>query len=194
MRGEGFELERSDLPVGRAAYRQDRPERGRDAAAAGLRRLVQLNLISVVFRGNDATSGLASCSSSTYPGRMLQVRWYPEAVRTWRGTSGLGLSPSITTPCRRRRRRSTPCPAIAGSRLPGRTRRFLIRGCAPLAEPGPVMVTRGPGHHHRLSLGNKRRYRYVVTLIDQAGTGLRLRPAASDRFRAPSAVAGRESS
>ena len=127
--------------------------------------------VQLTFRGNDATSGIASCTSTTYggpDGLGVPIGGSCTDVAGNLGAGSLPINYDATAPRR---------PSI--DVLPGNKRVSLEWSAPPgvLAEvvrsrkgAKPVVVFTGASEHltdHRLH--NDRRYRYVVRLIDQAG-------------------------
>jgi hypothetical protein len=127
--------------------------------------------VSLTFQGTDATSGLASCSSTTYGGPDGQGVMIPGSCRDVAGHTGVGALPLNYD--------ATPPPAPLVDSLPGNKRVALEWSTSPdsqaevvRVERGlpPVVVYRGPGGSFTdRALKNGRRYRYAVSLIDQAG-------------------------
>ena len=101
-------------------------------------------------------------------------------------TSARAPSRSTTTPRRRSDRRSRRCRGTSASRSSGPRPGRAGRGRAHRARAAkPAVVFRGPRDHFTdRRLHNGRRYRYVVTLIDQAGNR-----SADARARSPPARA-----
>jgi hypothetical protein len=153
--------------------------------------------VTVSFRGSDATSGVASCSGATYGG--------PDGA-------GVGIAGSCQDVAGNVGARSvvlnydaTPPPTPLVDSLPGNKRVALEWSTSPdsqaevvRVEGGapPVVVYRGPGGSFTdRALKNGLRYRYAVSLIDQAGnravgttsavpTGSKLlKPAKGERIR-----------
>jgi hypothetical protein len=136
------------------------------------------------FRGTDRVSGIASCSATVFAG--------PEGAGvpvsgTCTDTAGHTAGGSFTI-----NYDATPPPAPTVHAMPG-DRKVAVTWTAAAdsqaevlrisAEEPPVVVYRGPGGAFTDgSLRNERRYRYVVTLIDQAGNR-----AAGDASTVPTA-------
>jgi hypothetical protein len=127
--------------------------------------------VQLTFKGSDATSGVASCSSTTYggpDGLAVPISGSCSDVAGNVGTGSLPINYDATAPKR-------PLVEVR----PGNKRVSLEWSTPPdvVAEVArsrkgakPVVVFTGASDHltdHRLH--NGRRYRYVVTLIDQAG-------------------------
>jgi hypothetical protein len=153
--------------------------------------------VDVLFQGSDATSGLASCSSSTYAGPDALgavVSGTCQDVAGNVGTGSLALSYDATPPAP---------PSVDA--MPGNRRAKVTWTTSPDStsevvrfsrNQAPVLIYQGTGDVITdRSLRNGRRYRYVVTRIDQAGnraaaqastvpTGSPLlRPAAGQRIK-----------
>lgn len=142
--------------------------------------------VGLTFLGSDKTSGVASCSSTTYSGPDGQGIPISGSCRDVAGNLGEGSLPinyDATAP---------RDPALEA--VPGNRRVTLRWRTEPGAEAvverlgGPVLY-RGPGTEFVDSpLRNKRRYRYVVTLTDQAGNSSAARATAvptTSRLLAP---------
>jgi hypothetical protein len=127
--------------------------------------------VQLTFRGNDATSGVASCTSTTYggpDGLGVPISGSCTDVAGNLGSGSLPINYDATAPRR---------PSVEV--LPGNERISLEWSAPPgvLAEvvrsrkgAKPVTVFTGASEHLTDDrLHNGRRYRYVVTLIDQAG-------------------------
>jgi hypothetical protein len=127
--------------------------------------------VQLTFQGSDATSGVASCSSTTYggpDGLGVPIAGSCSDVAGNVGSGTLPINYDATAPRR---------PSVGV--LPGNKRVSLEWSAPPdvLAQvvrsrkgAKPVVVFTGASEHltdHRLH--NGRRYRYVVTLVDQAG-------------------------
>ena len=127
--------------------------------------------VQVSFVGSDATSGVASCSSTTYSGPEgagMPVSGRCSDVAGNVRSGSLPINYDATPPKR---------PAVEA--LPGNKRVLLEWSAQPGVQAEvvrrrkgakPAVVFRGARDHltdHRLH--NGRRYRYVVTLVDQAG-------------------------
>ena len=127
--------------------------------------------VQLTFVGSDATSGVASCSSTTYGGPGWARGADQRQLLRRGGQRGLRL------PADQLRRHAPQRPSVEV--LPGNKRVSLEWSAPPGVQAEvvrsrkgakPAVVFRGRGDHltdHRLH--NGRRYRYVVTLIDQAG-------------------------
>jgi hypothetical protein len=127
--------------------------------------------VSVSFRGSDATSGVASCSSATYSGPDRAGVRIGGSCRDVAGNVGLGatlLNYDATPPAPpkveakpRNRRVLLSWSGAAGAQ----SEVVRFRGHTPVG-----VVYRGPGRAFTdRRLRNGHRYRYLVTLIDQAG-------------------------
>jgi hypothetical protein len=127
--------------------------------------------VTVSFSGSDATSGIASCTSTPYAGpdgAGIQVAGSCQDVAGNVGTGSFTFNYDATPP---------PAPAVGA--MPGNHSIALAWSTsadsqAEVArldgEGAPVVVYQGPGGGFTDgSLKNERRYRYMVTLIDQAG-------------------------
>ena len=127
--------------------------------------------VQLTFQGTDATSGVASCSSTTYggpDGLGVPIAGSCSDVAGNVGSGTLPINYDATAPRQ---------PSVGV--LPGNKQVSLEWSAPPdvLAQvvrsrkgAKPVVVFTGASEHltdHRLH--NGRRYRYVVTLIDQAG-------------------------
>jgi hypothetical protein len=127
--------------------------------------------VQLTFRGNDATSGVASCTSTTYggpDGLGVPISGSCTDVAGNLGSGSLPINYDATAPTR---------PSVEV--LPGNKRVSLEWSAPPGVQAEvvrsrkgakPVVVFSGANDHltdHRLH--NGRRYRYVVRLIDQAG-------------------------
>jgi hypothetical protein len=127
--------------------------------------------VGLTFRGADQTSGVASCSSTTYSGPdgfRVSIRGSCTDIAGNTGFGALPLNYDATAP---------PPPSV--DVLPGNERVALEWSSPPGVEAEvvrsskngePVVVFRGLGE--RLvdrRLRNGRRYGYTVSLIDQAG-------------------------
>jgi hypothetical protein len=127
--------------------------------------------VVLTFQGADAVSGIASCSSMTFggpegPGVTVSGTCTDQAGHTTAGSFPINYD--ATAP---------PAPAVRA--MPG-DRKIALTWTATAdsqaevlrisPEEPPAVVYRGPGGAFTdRSLTNERRYRYVVTLIDQAG-------------------------
>jgi hypothetical protein len=127
--------------------------------------------VGVAFQGSDNTSGVASCSSTTYSGPDGAGVPIGGSCRDVAGNTGSGSLPlnyDATAP---------PAPVIEATPANGQV--ALRWSAVPLTEAEVVRlgaaaadaaVYRGPAAEFTdRSLRNERRYRYIVTLIDQAG-------------------------
>jgi hypothetical protein len=128
--------------------------------------------VSVSFQGSDATSGVASCSSAAaYAG--------PDGAGMVVGGSCQDVAGNVGSGSFTLNYDATPPSAPSVDALPGNHKVKLRWKASPdswsevvrLARNQPPAVAyQGPGTVFTdRSLRNKRRYRYVVTLIDQAG-------------------------
>lgn len=148
--------------------------------------------LSVLFQGTDATSGVASCSSSTYAG--------PDAVGAVISGSCQDVAGNVGTGSFALNYDATPPAPPSVDAMPGNRRvRVTWTSSADSSsevvrlsrKQAPVMIYQGTGDAITdRSVRNGRRYRYVVTRIDQAGNraaaGVRSVPTAS-RLLLPSA-------
>jgi hypothetical protein len=127
--------------------------------------------VQLTFLGSDKTSGVASCSSTTYggpDGAGVPISGSCSDVAGNVGAGSLPINYDATAP---------PRPEVEA--LPGNRRVALEWSAVPgvvvevvrFRKGGkPVVVLRGGGNNLTdRRLHNGRRYRYVVTLIDQAG-------------------------
>jgi hypothetical protein len=127
--------------------------------------------VTVSFRGSDATSGVASCTGSVYggpDGAGMQVTGTCHDVAGNVGSGSFALNYDATPP---------PAPLVDS--LPGDNRVTLEWSTSPDSQAevvraprsaAPIVVYRGPGGAFTdRALRNGRRYRYAVSLIDQAG-------------------------
>ena len=127
--------------------------------------------VGLTFQAVDPTSGVASCSSTTYsgpdgPGVAISGSCTDVAGNT--GSGSFPLNYDATLPER---------PTVEAT--PGNKRVTVAWTPAPSTEAelvrisgrgGPKLLYRGPGARFTdRKLRNGRRYRYLVTLIDQAG-------------------------
>jgi hypothetical protein len=127
--------------------------------------------VGLAFQGADATSGIASCSSTSYGGPDGQGVMVSGSCRDNAGHVGFG-SLSINYD-------ATPPPAPAVDALPGNHKVALRWSTSPDSQAevvrhdgdaAPVVLYRGPGGSFTdRGLKNQRRYRYSISLIDQAG-------------------------
>jgi hypothetical protein len=136
--------------------------------------------VSVSFQGSDATSGVASCSSSTYAGPDGTGIAVPGTCRDVAGNVGTGsfLLNYDATP---------PQPPSVDA-IPGDHTVRVTWASSPDSSyevvrlsrnQAPAVIHRGAGQAVTdRSLRNGRRYRYVVTRIDQAGNRAAARASA----------------
>jgi hypothetical protein len=127
--------------------------------------------VDLAFQGSDQTSGVASCSSTTYAGPDGLGIPISGSCSDVAGNVGSGTVPINYD--------ATPPQRPSVDALPGKKRISLEWSAAPGTEAEvvrsrrgakPVLVFRGASDHLTdTRLHNGRRYRYVVTLIDQAG-------------------------
>jgi hypothetical protein len=127
--------------------------------------------IGLTFQGSDQTSGVASCSSTTYSGPDGSGILVSGSCRDLAGNVGSGSLPINYD--------STPPERPLVEAIPGNKRVSLNWRSSPEVEAvverrmkggAAEVVYRGPGNKFiDTPLRNKRRYRYVVRLIDQAG-------------------------
>jgi len=153
--------------------------------------------VSVLFQGSDATSGVASCSSSSYAG--------PDAAGAVISGSCQDVAGNVGTGSFVLNYDATPPPPPSVDAMPG-NRKVRVTWTSSTdsssevvrlsRKRAPVVVYQGPGDAITdRSLRNGRRYRYVVTRIDPAGnraaggvssvpTGSRLLlPSAGERIK-----------
>jgi hypothetical protein len=127
--------------------------------------------VSVSFRGSDATSGVASCSSATYSG--------PDRARVSIGGSCRDVAGNVGVGSTVLNYDATP-PAPPNVDAKPRNKRVLLSWSGAAGAQSEVVrfrgrtpvgvVYRGPGRTFTdKRLRNGRRYRYLVVLIDQAG-------------------------
>jgi hypothetical protein len=127
--------------------------------------------LNVSFSGSDATSGVASCSSTSYSGpggAGVQVGGTCQDVAGNVGSGSFAFNYDASPP---------PAPAVQAK--PGNKSVALSWSTSPDSQAevarldgdgAPVVVYQGPGGAFTdRPLRNRHRYRYVVTLIDQAG-------------------------
>jgi hypothetical protein len=154
--------------------------------------------VDLTFQGSDGTSGVASCSSTTFAGPEGQSVLVGGSCVDVAGNTGFGSLPINYD--------ATPPPAPFVDALPGDNKIALQWSTSPdsqaevvrdpRGEAPPVVVYRGPGGAFTdRGLKNGQRYRYLVTLIDQAGNrapgtssavptaGKLLLPAKGERIR-----------
>jgi hypothetical protein len=127
--------------------------------------------VGVAFQGADRTSGVASCNSTTFGGPEGQGVLVEGSCVDVAGNTGVGSLPLNYD--------ATPPPAPVVDSLPGNKSVALEWSTSPDAQAQvarvdgdapPVLVYQGPGGTFKdRSLRNGRRYRYDVSLIDQAG-------------------------
>jgi hypothetical protein len=155
--------------------------------------------VHVAFTGSDATSGVASCSGATYvgpDGAGARVAGTCQDVAGNVGSGSFSLNYDATPP---------PPPVVDA--LPGDNRVALEWSTSPDSQaevlrdpPGDAparVIYQGPGGSFTdRGLKNGQRYRYLVSLIDQAGnrapgtasavptSGKLLLPAKGERIRA----------
>lgn len=127
--------------------------------------------VGLTFQGTDQTSGVASCSSTTYSGADGLGVSIGGSCTDVAGNTGFGALPLNYD--------ATPPPRPSVDVLPGNERVALEWSSPPGVEAevvrspkkgDPVVVFRGVGE--RLTdrrLRNGQRYAYTVSLIDQAG-------------------------
>jgi hypothetical protein len=140
--------------------------------------------VDVAFSGSDATSRVASCTSSTYAG--------PDQASVTVGGSCQDNAGNVATGALVLNYDASPPPAPSVAAMPGDGKVALIWTATADSqaevvrtggEEAPTVVYRGPGGAFTDgSVRNERRYRYVVTLIDQAGNR-----AAGDTHGVPTA-------
>jgi hypothetical protein len=132
------------------------------------------------FVGQDATSGVASCTSGTFGG--------PDGLGLTIAGSCSDIAGNVATASFALNYDATPPATPAATAIPG-NHRVALRWSSPgvndvevvrlaKAKP-PTLVYRGP--EHRLTdrrLRNGRRYRYVISAIDQAGNRNTVRASA----------------
>jgi hypothetical protein len=127
--------------------------------------------VSLAFQGADAVSGIGSCTSLTFAG--------PEGAGVMVSgtcTDAAGLTSSGSFPINYD---ATPPPSPSVEAMPGDTKVDLKWTTSPDSraevlrvggEESPTVVYSGStGAFTDRSVRNERRYRYLVTLIDQAG-------------------------
>jgi hypothetical protein len=127
--------------------------------------------VGLTFQGSDRTSGVASCSSTTYSGPDGEGMLVSGTCRDLAGNVGSGSLPINYD--------ATPPEPPSVEAIPGNQRVSLSWRSAPGVEALVVrrtkggaakVVYRGPANKFTdKRLRNKRRYRYLVRLIDQAG-------------------------
>jgi hypothetical protein len=127
--------------------------------------------VGLTFQGADATSGVASCSSTSYGGPDGQGVTITGSCRDNAGHIGFGSLPINYD--------ATPPPAPSVDALPGNHKVALRWSTSPDSQAelvrhdgdaAPVVLYRGPGGSFTdRGLKNQRRYRYSISLIDQAG-------------------------
>jgi hypothetical protein len=128
--------------------------------------------VGLSFRGSDATSGVASCSTAVYAG--------PDGAGVRVGGSCQDVAGNVGTGSFALNYDATPPPAPFVDALPGDHKIALEWSASPNSQAEvvrdprgdapPVVVYRGTGGAFTdRGLKNGQRYRYLVTLIDQAG-------------------------
>ncbi len=127
--------------------------------------------VGLTFKGQDAVSGIASCTSMTFGGPEGHGVTVSGTCTDQAGHTRAGAFPISYD--------ATPPPAPSVAAMPGDGRVGLLWTTAAdsqaevlrtSAEEPPAVVYRGSGGGFTDgALKNERRYRYVVTLIDQAG-------------------------
>jgi len=127
--------------------------------------------VSVSFKGSDATSGVASCSDSTYAG--------PDAADAVVSGSCQDVAGNVGTGSLALNYDSTPPPPPSVDAMPGNRRATVTWTTSADSSSEvvrfsrnqpPAVIYQGTGDAVTdRSLRNGRRYRYVVTRIDQAG-------------------------
>ena len=140
--------------------------------------------VGLAFRGADSVSGIASCSSAVFVGPEGQGVFVNGSCSDVAGHTAGGSFPINYD--------ATPPPAPAVHATPGDGKVALLWSTAPDSQAevvrtggdeAPAVVYRGPpGTVTDGAVRNERRYRYVVTLIDQAGNR-----AAGDTTAVPTA-------
>ena len=122
------------------------------------------------FTGTDATSGIASCSGGTYSG--------PDGAGVTLGGSCRDVAGNVTEGAFTINYDTAPPPQPDVSVMPGNRRvtltwdssQYLAEVARTATASSAAVVYRGGGGRFvDGGLRNGRRYRYVVTLIDQAG-------------------------
>jgi hypothetical protein len=131
--------------------------------------------VSVLFQGTDATSGVASCSSSTYAG--------PDGAGIAVSGSCQDVAGNVGTGSFLLNYDATPPGAPSVDAMPGNRKVRVTWTTSPNSSSvvvrlarnqAPVVIYRGTGDAVTdRSLRNGRRYRYVVVRIDQAGNRAR---------------------
>jgi hypothetical protein len=127
--------------------------------------------VSVLFQGSDATSGVAACSSSTYAGPDAAGAVISGSCQDVAGNVGTGsfaLNYDATPPA------PPSVDAMPGNRKATVTWTTSSDSSSEVVRfsrnQAPVVIYQGTGDAVTdRSLRNGRRYRYVVTRIDQAG-------------------------
>jgi hypothetical protein len=127
--------------------------------------------VAVLFQGSDATSGVASCSSSTYSG--------PDAAGAVVSGTCQDVAGNVGTGSFALNYDATPPAPPSVDAMPGNRRVRVTWTTSPDStsevvrfsrNQAPVVVYQGTGDVITdRSLRNGRRYRYLVTRIDQAG-------------------------
>ena len=125
--------------------------------------------VQLTFQGRDATSGISSCTSTTYSG--------PDAVGVPIAGSCRDAAGHVTLGAFPINYDATPPPFPNVSARPGNRRvalkwessQYLVRVARVRRARSQVIYEGAAEHFTDRGLRNGRRYRYVVTLIDQAG-------------------------
>jgi hypothetical protein len=127
--------------------------------------------VSVSFQGSDATSGVASCSSTAYAG--------PDGAGMVVGGSCQDVAGNVGNGSFTLNYDTTPPRPPSVDAMPGDHKVKLSWTTSPdswsevvrlARNQPPALAYQGPGNAFTdRSLRNERRYRYVVTLIDPAG-------------------------
>jgi hypothetical protein len=127
--------------------------------------------VGLTFQGEDAVSGISSCSSTAFGG--------PEGLGVVVGGTCSDHAGHTTSGAFPINYDSTPPPAPSVDAMPGKRRVRVTWTSSPDSQvevtrigggkPSTVVYRGSGGAFIDRSLENGRRYRYVVTLIDQAG-------------------------
>jgi hypothetical protein len=127
--------------------------------------------VAVLFQGSDATSGVASCSSSTYAG--------PDAVGAVMSGTCQDVAGNVGTGSFALSYDATPPAPPSVDAMPGNRKVRITWTTSPDSsyevvrrsrQRAPVLIYQGTARAITdRSLRNGRRYRYVVTRIDHAG-------------------------
>jgi hypothetical protein len=126
--------------------------------------------VGLTFQGNDTTSGVASCTSTTYGG--------PDGVGIGISGSCRDVAGNVTSGAFTINYDATPPPDPNVSVRPGNHRvalrwessQYLAQVVRMTTASAQKVIYQGAGERFTdRRLRNGRRYRYVVTLIDQAG-------------------------